>query len=618
MTDNQALMQEAVSAYQHGALRQADEVCARILSHAPQHVDALHLRGVIALHDKAFARARDYISAALAIRADSPSAQNNLGMALVELGRPSEALEHFDSALRLKPAFAGAHNSRGIALRALSRHDAALASFDAALAIKPAYAEAWYNRALTAHDLKQHAMAAENCARALSILPTYAEAWNLRGLALQEMGRTDDALESYRRALNINPALAEAHNNRGVALQSARRYAQALESYDAAIALDPLAARTWSNRGAALDHLHRYDEALGSYDRAVALDPTFVNAWNNRGVALAAAGRRLEAITSYDQAIAADADNADAHWNKSICHLQLGDFSAGWALHEWRWKSSEIKLEHRHFLQPLWLGAEPVAGKTVLLHADQGFGDAIQFCRYARLAAERGARVVLEVRKPLVPLMQGLRGVAAVVTYGEALPPFDMHCPLGSLPCAFHTDLTNIPNPEGYLRADTAKLNFWRSRLSARVKPRVGLAWSGNTQHKNDHNRSIALKDLCAALPAGLEYLVLQKDVTAAEREVLDARGEIRHFSADISDFSDTAALCALVDIVISVDTSVAHLAGALARPVWIMLPFNPDWRWLLERRDSPWYATARLYRQPRPGDWASVLAEVSTDLARR
>ena len=255
--------------------------------------------------------------------------------------------------------------------------------------------------------------------------------------------------------------------------------------------------------------------------------------------------------------------------------------------------------------------------KTILLHADQGFGDALQLARYAKLLHDRGARVVLEVRKAMVGLMSGLDGVAQVIAYGEPLPAFDLHCPLGSLPRAFNSDAGNIPFSSGYLHGSDERREKWQSILGPRTTPRVGLAWSGNREHKNDHNRSIALAHLAQALPDGFEYIALQKDVSDADQAALKSRADIRTFGAALEDFADTAALCELVDVIVSVDTSVVHLAGALARPVWVPLPFNPDWRWLLERTDSPWYDTARLYRQSRPGDWRDVLLNVRADLEK-
>jgi len=617
MSNNQVhTLRDAVALYREGRLAEAETICAALLRITPRDFDAWHLQGLIAFQAKDFQRAADVIGAALAIT-PHPLAYNNRGAALLELKQPAQALECFDQALTLKPGFVNALNNRGNALRALWRYAEAVAAYDAALAQRPDYAEAWYNRGLALHEIKDYAEAIKSYRQALAFKPGYADAYNTCGLALKESGDLAAAVESYDKAITLNPALSEAWNNRGIALYDQQKYAEALESYDRAIALAPDTAKAWNNRAAALDYLRRYGEALESYDRAVALDPSFADAWSNRGVTLTDVGRRAEALQSYEKAIAAHPEHADAHWNMSLCFLQLGDFKKGWAGHEWRWKVTSLSLEPRTFPQPLWLGEEPPRDKTILLHADQGFGDALQFARYAKLLHDRGARVLLEVRKALVSLMSGLDGVSQVIAYGEPLPKFDMHCPLGSLPRAFDSDAASIPFSGGYLRGSDERREKWRSILGPRTKPRVGLAWSGNRKHKNDHNRSIALADLAQALPEGFEYIALQKEVSGADQAGLRSGPAIRIFGAELEDFSDTAALCELMDVTVSVDTSVVHLAGALARPVWVLLPFNPDWRWLLERTDSPWYDTARLYRQERAGDWQGVLEKVRADLEK-
>ena len=271
----------------------------------------------------------------------------------------------------------------------------------------------------------------------------------------------------------------------------------------------------------------------------------------------------------------------------------------------------------RPFTQPLWLGTESLAGKTILLHSEQGLGDTIQFCRYAQLVAELGARVLMEVPEPLVGLLKDVRGVSHVIVRGSPLPTFDYHCPLLSLPLAFKTNLNSIPCSTKYVHADPVKLTHWTSRLGEKRHPRIGLVWSGRTEQKNDHNRSIALAALIPHLPADCQYVSLQKEVRKIDKPMLESSTNILHFGDELHDFTDTAALCELMDVVISVDTSVAHLSGALGQPTWVLLSFNPDWRWLLERDDSPWYPSIKLYRQPRVGDWDSVLVKLTADLAQ-
>ncbi|PIT71198.1 hypothetical protein B9Z41_17075, partial [Limnohabitans sp. JirII-31] len=285
----------------------------------------------------------------------------------------------------------------------------------------------------------------------------------------------------------------------------------------------------------------------------------------------------------YDKAISLKPDYAGAHWNKSLELLALGQFKEGWKSYEWRWKHEDLGSKLPNFSQPQWLGVESLQGQTILLHSEQGLGDTIQFCRYAKLVKAQGARVVMEIPAALVPLLQGLEGVDELVQSRQALPAFDYHCPLLSLPLAFKTELSTIPSPEPYLRSDKAKVNQWRIKLGPKSKPRVGLVWSGSTQHKKDHNRSLRLDELIHYLPNSFDYVCLQKEIRAVDQETLK-QSRIQYFGDELKDFADTAALCELMDVVISVDTSVAHLSGALGRPTWVLLPYVPDWRWLLDR----------------------------------
>ncbi|MDP3310931.1 MAG: tetratricopeptide repeat protein, partial [Polaromonas sp.] len=388
-------------------------------------------------------------------------------------------------------------------------------------------------------------------------------------------------------------------------------------SYDQALALQPDHAQAYNNRGAALRDLQQYQAALDSYERAIALKPDYADAYNNLGVALGDLGRHPEARASYERACDLQPDYAEAHWNLALGDLQVGHFERGWQAYEWRWKREALAPGLlRSFPQPLWLGTESLEGKTILLHAEQGLGDTLQFSRYARLVAQRGARVILEVQPPLLRLLTGLDGVAQVLAQGSESPPFDCHCPLLSLPLAFKTTLSTMPPPLA-IEKNPDSMARWAARLGTGQRPRIGLVWSGNPGHNNDLHRSIALADLLGHLPSGPQYVSLQKDVRATDRATLEARSDILHVGDDLEDFTDTAALCELMDGVVSVDTSVAHLAGTLGRKLWLLLPFNPDWRWMLERTDSPWYPGAVLCRQPAIGDWDSVLSRLGQQISR-
>jgi TPR repeat/Tetratricopeptide repeat/Glycosyltransferase family 9 (heptosyltransferase) len=438
---------------------------------------------------------------------------------------------------------------------------------------------------------------------------------------LVESRRFDEALVSCNRAIALQPDYAAAHNNQGIALQELQRLEEALASFDKAIALRPDYAEAHANRGHVLQDLNRHVDALTSYDRAIGLQPGFAETYYDRGTALHDIGRHEEAVASYERAISLRPDFAMAHVNHSLCLWKLGDLSRGWSEYEWRWKTPLLVNAVRQFRQPLWLGQETLAGKTILLHAEQGFGDTLQFCRYAHLAAAQGAHVVLEVQRPLVRLLAGL-GVPEVIARGEPLPPFDLQCSLMSLPLAFQTTMETIPAPQRYLASDPVQTAAWRQRLAALPGRRVGLVWAGAPRRDLpdamaiDRRRPMTLGHLAPlAAVSGVSFVSLQKGETARQTRSPPVAMQVHDFTDELADFADTAALVMALDLVICVDTAVAHLAGALGKPVWILNRFDSCWRWLLDRSDSPWYPTARLFRQPAPGDWGSVIAEVTAAL---
>jgi tetratricopeptide (TPR) repeat protein len=483
------------------------------------------------------------------------------------------------------------------------------------LDIRPAHADVLNLLGIIACRAEDYQDAAVLFGRAITLRPGDAQCFSNRGIALKELGRLDAAIMSFDRAIAINPSFAEAYYNRGIALQRMARFDEAAASYRSAIACKPDHAQAHCNLGNALRHLNRMEAAIASYDKAIAANPRYAEAFFNRGNTLRDLAQPNAAIASFDHAIAIRPDYAEAHWNKSLALLLNGDFANGWKLYEWRLKKPDTRRYHRAFAQPAWDGTQPLRGKTILLHAEQGLGDTIQFCRYATQVARLGARVILDVPKTLAELLKSLDGVAEVVG-GTASPQFDLHCPLPSLPLAFGTDAASIPCSGKYLASDAGTRRHWAGRLGPARRRRIGIAWSGSAMHDNDRNRSIALAEVLAHLPGGVEYVSLQKEIRDSDRAALDARPDIRHFGEELWDFSDTAALCELMDLVISVDTSVAHLAGALGVPTRVLLPSVPDWRWMLEREDSPWYASMALLRQDRAGDWSGVFARLKAELA--
>jgi tetratricopeptide (TPR) repeat protein len=606
-----------------GALQRFDDALSRYeraLALQPNYVEAWLNRGSALLGLRRFAEAVASYDRALALRPDYAEAHSNRGSALNGLGRHQEALASCDRALAVRADYPEALLSRGNALRDLKQFDGAMQSYDAALALQPDYVEALCNRAVALCDFKRFEEALANCDRALALRPHFAEAHSNRGNALMGLEGFEEALASYDRAVALQPNFAEAYANRGGALHSLNRFVEALAVYDHAVALMPSRAETHYNRANVLYGLKRFDEALAGYDRALALRPNYVEPLTNRGVTFHDLGRFDEAVASYDRVRLVQSDYADAHYNEALCRLLTGDLRRGFEKLEWRWETEQLGHGKRNFSQPLWTGAENLAGKTILLHAEQGFGDTIQFCRYAPLVAARGAQIVLEVQAPLRRLMPTLPCPAQIIVRDEPLPDFDLHCPLLSLPRSFATELATVPGETPYLQASADAVADWRERLELKLGgkavPRIGIAWSGRPTHKNDHNRSIAL-DFFLQIFAGVDARVvsLQREVRGADAPALQAHNDVVHFGEELEDFSDTAALIENLDLVVAVDTSVVHLAGALGKPVWVLLPFMPDWRWLLDRDDSPWYPSARLFRQDEARAWDSVIMGVNAAL---
>jgi tetratricopeptide (TPR) repeat protein len=586
--------QRAGAAYNSGNWAHAEELCRSILRAQPDHFDSLNLLGVIAAQTGRLDEAADLFGRAAAANPANADAHCNCGNVHASLGRHSDALVSYERALKLDPRHADVHFNRGNVLLELRRFGEALLSYESALTLKPDHAEAHLNRGNLLHRLGRFGEALGSYERALMIRPGYAEVHFARGNSLRQLGRFDDALGSYDAALTIRPDYAEAHNSRGNALKELQRPEDALESYRRALEINPGNAEACNNLGNLYRELNRLDAALNSYNRAISINPNF----------------------------------AVAHLNRSVAQLTAGDYENGWLGNEWRWKldGATSIFERRGFLQPLWLGGESLEDKTILLHSEQGLGDTIQFCRYATLAARLGASVILEVEKPLVSLLSSLNGVTQIVGKGDALPAFDYHCPLMSLPLAFKTTLSTVPASVPYLRASVEKKDFWQRMLGGKLKPRVGLVWSGGFRPNApevwtvNRRRNIPLAKLAALKRPDVEFYSLQIGEPAESElaQLVAAKWdgpEIIDHTKLLRDFSDTAALVEQMDLVISVDTSTAHLAGALGMPVWMLNRFDTCWRWLLNRRDSPWYPTLTLYRQEALGDWNSVVERVSEDL---
>ena len=642
---------EARDRYLRGELEETSRLYQTLFETNPDDAEVCYQLGNVLKDQGALERALGLYDRAIEIKPDYSHAYCNRAVVLGLLNRHSDALESYDRAMDIEPTDSIAVCNRAILLAALGQKDSALQGFEVAIKLDPnnfaafmgsgailqqrgewvaafaAYqraigvnpneAPAHYNLAVVAKQLQRLDEALASCERAITLNPGLSHAYAKRAEIFQEREQFSAALSDYDQAIAFNPGDTKSLSNRGVIRQSMGDLKAALADYEQVIALEPSNADAWFNRGTVLAKLDDPRGALSSYDRALELRPNFDAAHVNRGtVLLRDPGLIAGAVASYQAAIALNPDLPEAHYNLALASLALGDYATGWREHEWRWraKSGPIFREKREFAERLWLGRESIAGKTVLLYAEQGLGDCLQFVRYVKLVAKLGPQIVLEVPTPLVALLGSLPDVAQIVAYGNPLPHFDVQCPLMSLPLVFGTTLGTIPLPDGYLKGDVIKTLEWQKRLGLKIKPRVGLTWSGNQAPGTDRKRHFALSRLIPHLPDGFDYFCLQTDVVAADRKALQS-SNIAQFEESLRDFSDTAALCECMDLVISVDTSVAHLAGALGKRTWVLLALVADWRWLIDREDSPWYDSVRLFRQQLDGDWDELFERVAQEL---
>ncbi|HUN95713.1 MAG TPA: tetratricopeptide repeat-containing glycosyltransferase family protein [Bradyrhizobium sp.] len=569
---------------QAGRHLDAQMCCQEALAADSNDPDALYLMGLLSLHAKQYDHAAAWLSRAIE-QNKTAKYLAALGTAFQHQGRFAEALKAVDEAIQLKADDAGLWKARGALCTELKLSGEALRSFQQALKFDP-----------------------HNCDIATQC-----------GLLLYRMGRLEEAYSHFDRCAELQPNVQTLYR-RGRVLIDLGKPQQALVDHQRAHALDPTSPDICNNTGVILRSLGREEEALQWFDRAVALQPNSVEALNNRAVSLGQLQRFDEAFATYRRVKALDTGNAEIDWNVAVLQLLTGDFAAGWAGRKARWKRA-YRQPYPQFTQPKWLGEEAVEGKTILVCTDEGLGDTIQFIRYVPMLAARGARVILLVSDPLVSLLSGLPGVSQCFPLSDfpARLAFDMHCPMSGLPLAFGTRQDTIPSAISYLPSpENGCIQAWEERLGPRHKLRVGLVWSGNPKHKNDHNRSISFRRflrLCDGIEA--TFVSLQKEPRPDDKAALSERAEIIDLSADLTDFSDTAALVSCLDLVITVDTSVAHLAGALGCRTWILLPYTPDWRWLLDRDDSPWYPTVRLFRQGETRQYDDVLERTRAELQR-
>jgi tetratricopeptide (TPR) repeat protein len=565
---------------QSGQSLEAQLCCQKLLASDPNHAGALHLMGLIAFRAGQYDHAMEWTARAIA-QEPKPDYIASLATTLLKQGRREEALKAFDKAIQLKPDDAALWKQMGDALLELQRYDHALLSFQHVLKLNPRHHDAAYKSGVLLNDVCRFEEAVACLDVCDDVRPDDAATLQARARALLGLKKYEPSLADSLRANTLAPGDADTLNNIGTSLQSLGRAEEALVWFDSALERLPDSIEILNNKASVLGQLQRFDEALALLDHIRACHPA----------------------------------NAMTDWHLALLKMLLGDFEAGWAGREARWTIPD-PAPYPKFSQPMWLGQQSIQGKTILIHVDEGLGDTIQFVRYAPMLAARGARVILAVERPLAPLLAELPGVSQCLAVSdEPLPAFDMHCPIGTLPMMFGTRLDSIPAETSYLPSpDEARIRAWEMRLGPHDRLRVGLVWSGNPDHRNDHNRSTSLRVLSRLLDVDATFVSLQKDPRPDDKAELDKTGIIDR-TAEFKDLADTAALVKCLDLVITVDTSVAHLAAALGCPTWILLPWTPDYRWLLGRDDSPWYPTVRLFRQSETRDYASVMDRVRLEL---
>ncbi len=564
----------AFNLHQQGLLAEAAPLYRAVIAEEPMHAATHHLLGLIEHQEGRHEAALPLIKRAIELEDDEPNYHGNLGTVYRALGRRDEAVACYRHAIALRPSFAEAQNNLGLVLQDQNQLSGAQRAFEQAIAAKPGYAAAMVNlgNVLAARD-EQH-----------------------------------KAVDQYLAALAADPQCLDAYNNLGSVLAAMDQLDQAAECYRCVLELQPGNAAALSNYGHVLARREELDAAIASFRQAIAIQPTHAEAHVNLGNALLDQGKPHEAEASYATALRIDPMNTNTHWCRGLALLTAGDLAEGFA--EWRWKPETMT----RFPTPEWRG-EDLNGKRIFIHAEQGFGDTIQFARYLAMIAAKGGRIIMEAPTELHRLFADIDGVEDLIVFGQRVPEFDTHCSMLSLALAFGTTLDTLPVAKSYLNADAEDMRDWERRLDG-SSLKVGLVWAGRPEHKRDRQRSLSLRAMAPlATLDNVSFYALQKGAALDQAESAPAGMRLEVLSPLLGDFGDTAAAIMALDLVITVDTSVAHLAGALGKPVWLLLPFASDWRWLEKRNDSPWYPSMRLFRQDATRRWDSVMAEVTSAL---
>ena len=596
---------------------QAHQALSRLLVQQRKHTRANELMGLILARSQHTQQALKHFEIACNAADCSSEALYHYGSLLFQAGKTDKAVRLFKKAVAKAPDNFPAQHDLALALAQSGRHQEALGAFSRAAALQDHSAELHFNTARLHELLGDTEAALTAYARALSINPRLAPAWANRANLLAAHGQHDEALAHYDQAIKIERTLADAWSNKGNLLSRLRHFDAAIVHYKTAIDINPRHYVAWSNLGTAFLRLNRLEEAFAAHAHAIEINPAYSRAWTGKGLVLHDRQQHAEALQHFEHAIALDKRDDDARWSKARTQLITGDFAQGWINYEYRWHKQAHEARPYKSM-PRLTSIRQIKGKRILVWSEQGYGDTLQFCRYIPLVTELGAQVTFSVQDGLLRLLGGQFDAAVI---GKTTPvreaDFDFQIPLLSLPLLFASDETTLQRKTPYLSPQKERLDFWQQRIDlADDHPNVAIAFSGNPEQTEDVKRSMPLSALLPLLPF-CRLHIAQKDVRAEDRATLAAHPEIRDLSAAINDFADTAAALSHMDAVISVDSALAHLAGALDRPLLVMLAFTPDWRWLLDRSDCPWYPSAKLFRQPSPGAWSPVIAELSAALQK-
>src|SRR4051812_33356532 len=606
------LIAQGLDHHRAGRLQQAEAMYRQALQQQPEQPDALQLLGVLALQAGQPQAALELIGRSAQI-APTFAAFNNLGEAFRALGRMNEAIASYRKSIELNPNHPDAWGNLSLAAGQVGRIDEMVSALERLAQLLPDRGDVHDRLGAAYYKQGDPYKAAAAHRRAIALSPNSAPAYANLGLALAKTKAFEEAIASCRRAVELAPDAAEAHGMLAVVLDQAGRIEESLAAFERAAAINPKVSDYYGHPGTILERLDRTDEAAELFAKGCAQCPNDPRLFNNHSGVLRRQRKYAEALVAADQAIKLAPGYSDAHGNRALALLALADYERGFAEYEWRWRCDNFTTAPRDFKRPMWDGSDP-RGRTILVHTEQGYGDTLQFIRYVPMLAERGATVIVECHHLLRKLIANVRGVSRIVPNGLALPDFDLHMPLMSLPCVFKTTLDTIPREVPYLLPDASRIEAWKSKIVGEgVK--VGLIWAGNA--KPDARRTVPGEQLKVLVGIeGVSFFSLQKP-EAGTMQPPPVELRMTDLSGDLTDFHETAAAMMNLDLILTIDTAGAHLASALGRPTWTLLPWSPDWRWLLDREDSPWYPTMRLFRQSKADQWGDVLERVRAELSK-